>query len=88
MSEADKMFEELGYKLEDEKICPHSYKYVKKQNFNVKEIIIEKANKSIDICYYQIRIDGRMESLICIEHYLKWEELQAINKKVEELGWK
>ena len=30
MSKADEMFEELGYKLKDEKICPHSYVYIKK----------------------------------------------------------
>ena len=84
---ADEMFEELGYILENEKICPHSYKYIKKGNFNVKEIIIEKVSKAIDICYYKVETDGRMKGIVCIEHYLKWEELQAINKKCQELGW-
>lgn len=84
---ADEMFEKLGYALEDEKICPHSYKYMKRKDFTVKEIVIEKCSKMIDICYYHINTDGKMESIICIEHYLSMQELQAINKKCQELGW-
>jgi len=87
---ADEMFKELGFEMEDEKICPHSYKYIKenKKNFSVKEIILEKSSKWIDICYYKIGTDGKMLPIICIEHYLSMQELQAINKKVQELGWK
>ena len=56
MSRADEMFEKLGYELEDERICPHSYKYIKinNENFSGKEIIIEKSSRWIDICYYKI----------------------------------
>ena len=87
MSKADEMFEELGYELEDERICPHSYKYMRIKNFDAKEIIIEKASKWIDICYYHIGTDGKMSPIICIEHYLSMQELQAINEKVKEIGW-
>ena len=85
MSKADEMFEKIGYKLEDKKICPHSYKYIKKWKFSVKEIVIEKASKSIDICYYHIETDGKISPILCIEHYLKFEELQAIIEKCKEL---
>ena len=87
MSKADEIFKELGYELEDEKICPHSYTYMKIINFDANEIIIEKASKWIDICYYHIGTDNKMSPLICIEHYLSIQELQAINEKVKELQW-
>lgn len=87
MSKVDEMFEKLGYELEDERICPHSYRYIRKKDFNVKEIVIEKVSKWIDICYYHIGTDGKMSPIICIEHYLSIEELQAINEKCKELGW-
>lgn len=86
MKTADEMFEELGYELIDEKICPHSYRYNKNiSRFNIKEIILEKANKLITICYYKVDIDGSMESLNLIEYHLSMQELQAINEKVKEL---
>lgn len=88
MSEADKMFEELGYELTDEKICPHSYRYIKEiDKFRTKEIVIEKSNKLITICYYKVDLQGYIEPLNLIEYHLSLQELQAINKKVEELGW-
>lgn len=85
---ADEMFKELGYELEDERICPHSYKYIKenKESFNVKEIIIEKSSKWIDICYYKVGTDGKMTPIICIEHYLSIQELQAVYQKCKEIG--
>lgn len=87
MSKADEMFEKLGYEIEDEKICPHSYKYIKenKESFTAKEIIIEKSSKWIDICYYKVGTDGKLYSIICMEHYLSIQELQAINMKCKEL---
>ena len=88
MSKADEMFKELGYKLTDEKICPHSYRYIKEiDKFRKKEIILEKANKLITICYYKIDVDGCMNSIKRIEYHLSMQELQAINEKVKELGW-
>ena len=86
MNEADKMFEELGYELTDKKICPHSYRYIKEiDKFRTKEIVIEKSNKLITICYYKVDLQGYIEPLNLIEYHLSLKELQAINKKVEEL---
>ena len=88
MSKADEMFKELGYKLTDEKICPHSYRYIKEiDKFRKKEIILEKANKLITICYYKIDVDGCMDLINTIEYHLSMQELQAINEKVKELQW-
>lgn len=88
MSKADEMFEKLGYELIDEKICPHSYRYVKHiDKFSIKEIILQKANKLITICYYKIDVYGCMECLNLIEYHLSMQELEAINAKVKELGW-
>lgn len=85
---ADEMFAELGYELEDEKICPHSYRYKKNINrFDIKEIVLEKANKLITICYYKLDVDEYMEALNLIEYHLNKAELQAINRKCRELGW-
>lgn len=78
---ADEMFEELGY--------------VKFDNKNVKEIrFIKKMNKTTmaDISFHKVfkRIEVYFyDSEQCIEMTkpILTEELQAINKKVEELGW-
>lgn len=86
MSEADKMFEELGYELTDEKICPHSCRYIKEiDKFRTKEIVIEKSNKLITICYYKVNLQGYIEPLNLIEYHLSLQELRAINMKCEEL---
>lgn len=88
MSKADEMFKSLGYELIDEKICPHSYRYNKNiTRFDIKEIILQKANKLITVCYYKVDIHGNMESLNLIEYHLSLQELQAINLKCRELGW-
>lgn len=88
MSKADEMLEELGYELKDKKICPHSYVYRKNiSKFDIKEIIIQKANKLITICYYKIDTHGHMQSLDLIEYHLSIQELQAIYQKCIELGW-
>ena len=84
---ADEMFEKLGYKLKDEKICPHSYVYIKKYDFSIKEIILEKAKHLITICYYKNGTDGRITIINSIEYHLSMQELNAINEKVKELGW-
>lgn len=81
MSEADKMFEELGYKkLEVEDVVW----YQKKSNFIRKDIIfdLEKKIIHIEVSYYDKR-----GNLLKIEGTLTLKELQAINKKVEELKW-
>ena len=69
MSEADKMFENLGYK----------------KVINFKEIVYENEDKIITF-----NLDKK--GITCTNFYSGFEiidmqELQAINKKCEELGW-
>ena len=61
MSEADKMFEELGYKNKFHNFYEHDF-----------GTTIEFENR-----YKEIQIRGIINT----------DELQAINKKCEELGW-
>jgi hypothetical protein len=71
---ADEMFEELGYeKVSDDK---YSFEYRKILDDDLFEINFWKEDKTISKNYY--REMG----------YITTKELQAINKKVEELGWK
>lgn len=79
MSEADKMFEELGYKKEQD----NNYILFEKELLNkeVKTIVFNLNKALIDIrteddYYYQT-----------ITTVMNMQELKAINKKVEELGW-
>ena len=68
MSEADKMFEELGYrKLQSVGLQQCAY-----SNGKGKEIIISQSKRI---------------GLYGIYQWITLEELQAINKKCEELGW-
>lgn len=70
MSEADKMFEELGYKkIEDESFI----RYFKESNRRCDDIMFYKRPKTV-------HINNKWN---CLNMKL----LQAINKKVEELGW-
>ena len=72
MSESDKMFEELGYKK------------IKNQFVNVIELLGNDDDKRLSfetdktICMYDF-FDGTRN--------ITMQELKAINKKVEELGW-
>lgn len=68
---ADEMFEELGLRLEND--SPFEFEV---KNDDDKVIKINKERKEIACFNYY---DGF--------EYLTLEELQAINKKVEELGW-
>lgn len=74
MSEADKMFDELGYikKFENERKA--EYRYIKKIMGDLFDfsIIFSKVSK---IVVFQGQEGFSME------------ELKAINKKCEELGW-
>lgn len=66
MSEADKMFEELGYK-----------------EFFKNSIDIRYSNESNEIiCFY-----GAVKTFEKCTYPINMQELKAINKKVEELGW-
>lgn len=78
---SDKMFEELGYKkLKNEEIVW----YQKKTKFITKDIIFDLEKKMI---YIEISHYDKKGNLLKIEGTLTVKELQAINKKVEELDW-
>lgn len=68
MSEADKMFEELGYK--------------KLTGETTEVYTLSRANKNIAFSKLieRIRIYGKYD-------FIDMQELKAINKKCEELGW-
>ena len=79
MSEADKMFEELGYIKESEyyyHIPEREEESVGKFTPKHKHIRFLKNSKEV-IC----------ESLLQFSYEVNMQELKAINKKVEELGW-
>lgn len=73
MKTAKEMFEELGYfKIENKE----TLKWLFKTSDDCKTICFSKKSKYIRL-YYVIKEDV---VLFC-------DELQAINKQVEELGW-
>lgn len=81
MSKADKIFEKLGYEKREDK---YRIEYFLKQNF-IHFIVTKK------ICFYKIEQDIVMEQWNVTEARkismnMTMQELQAINKKVEELG--
>lgn len=81
MSEADKLFEELGY----EKIVEHKYKQPDDDD-NVTELILYRDYGTL------LEIEFWNDKTICKSSgydvsYIKMQELKAINKKCEELGW-
>ena len=80
MSEADKMFEELGYEIENENGFI-LYNKISEINDEYKAIVFNVSKGLIDI-----RTDDNL-NLQVITTVLNMQELKAINKKVEELGW-
>ena len=80
---ADEMFKDLGYEkiVEDRRII--IYKNI--QHFTTFEIkngmLFYKTDKQISLKSYNLTDD------IPIDFCLNMQELKAINKKVEELGW-
>lgn len=80
MSKADKMFEKLGYEKEDE--TTEYVKYTKNIYEDVfQDIIFDLVHNLVNV----VREDRAFYRTITA--ILSIEELQAINKKVEELGW-
>ena len=71
---ADEMFEELGYEII--KNNKTTLNYEKEGLHLYKEIVFALLDKSVTVGY------GKGE---CCD--ISIQELQAINKKVEELGW-
>lgn len=74
---ADEMFEELGYKVFEE--TEYFIEYKKQLGDCSKFIRFDLSDKTFTSFYYVV-IDK--------QSYLSMQELQAINKKVQELGWK
>lgn len=79
MSEADKMFKELGFdkKLDTDTDILYRYKKRLMGDLCIHNILFSKISKLI--FSYGIDIDQTCA--------IGMQELQAINKKVEELGW-
>lgn len=78
---ADEMFEELGYKKFDNKNVK-KIRFIKRMNkTTIAYISFHKVHKRIEVYFYDSEECVEMTKPILIE------ELQAINKKVKELGW-
>ena len=74
MSKADEMFEELGY----EKFQHQNVGYMRRDNEGrLTGVIFFLDKKSIGVHYTEVETIG-----------ITMQELQAINEKVKELGWK
>lgn len=74
MSEADKMFEELGYK------------YTEKLNNGV-VYLKEEDDDDIEISFIDYADYGKTVEVDKFSNLITMKELQAIHKKCEELGW-
>lgn len=77
MKTADELFEELGYMI-DENENEYYIEYRKQEENCCKFIRLDLIDKAFTSFYY-ITHD--------IQSYLTMEELQAIYKKCQELGW-
>ncbi len=73
---ADELFEELGYEENEEN--DYYIEYQKQEECCCKFIKLDLIDKSFTNFYYVVPEK---------QSYLSMQELQAINKKVEELGW-
>lgn len=82
MSEADKMFEKLGY-IKDKEI-DNLYCNVISPYKKQKDISFDEAKDFITITLTKYNEFGELESNTNV---LSMNELQVINKKCEELGW-
>lgn len=74
---ADEMFEELGYKLETNE--DYLLEYKKQLSDCSRFIRFDLYDKTFTTFYYIAPHDN--------QSYFDMQELQAINKKVKELGW-
>ena len=79
---AKEMFEKLGYKLE------YDYEEIKKYKKTIRNG--HKIDFIKYIAFYKSKVFCYTESKNKIDYYAEGfdiQELQAINKQVEELGW-
>ena len=80
---ADKMFEKLGYKKSEDK---HNINYIKMYSF----INGNRVREQIRFCKLDkyVHIESfNYDTGVIFGKFLDMGELQAINKKVEELEW-
>lgn len=73
MSEADKLFKELGYELHSSKSRDRFDLYSKVDDELLIRIVFNKITKRIEI--------------YCYDEALDMQELKAINMKCKELNW-
>lgn len=88
MSEADKLFDELGYKKINEfrNIIHYEKDISDKNSFNIyRKLIIEFV---IEHEFISMASKVGNEYIYSAFNELDMETLEAINKKCEELGWK
>lgn len=75
ISEADKLFEELGYKQQEDELFADYSKRNEEYDFDMDSITFNKNDKTFDACSgYELK-------------GITMQELKAINKKCLELGW-
>jgi len=77
LSKADELFKELGYKKKQK---GQYIEYIKVDNSVNEEYVISFLMKTIMATLYS---GGYLKQPLALEI----QELQAINKKVQELGW-
>ena len=75
---AKEMFEELGYKL----AYKNKYEVKYKKPDEVNEFVPKEFAS-----FYEIVISFRYKTIYKKRSYITFDELQAINKQVEELRW-
>lgn len=88
MSEADKMFKEAGYEIKinsKEHIC-YKTKFYLRERYTLIDFDLE--NKTIQIVEnHNSELEDTSFAIYKGTHKLAMQELKAINKKCEELGW-
>jgi hypothetical protein len=79
MSKADKMFKELGYEniINETCLC----EYIKYFKLKRARHIVFAVDKTVSVC------EENDKTLAVNRDYFTMQELKAINKKCEELGW-
>lgn len=81
MTEADKLFEELGYKKIDSDKIKHT-RFIRQVNKTTRENIdFHKIFKTVEVYFYDFEDHQELTKPISME------EIKAINLKCKELGW-
>lgn len=81
MSEADRLFEELGYRKIDTNKIKH-IRFIRQANKTTNESInFHKVFKKVEVYFYDFEDHQELTKPISME------EIKAINLKCKELGW-